>query len=237
MGSKDPIKTAKIKLPGEGTAWVPISKFQTKHIAEDDLGPSLLIIVDEIAELLGDTGGSSEEAKREKALKAEIEEIIQSITQLGRAASVHCVLAPLGISTLVPTTEGIKKIKDIEIGDFVFDQNGWSTKVIGLSPIQMSEQLFSITLKNIKTNRLQTLKADNKHYFPVIQKNNEKLEKLNMVEIFNKFSDGEEMFIPGLDLEPTFQIENVEVIENELVRCIKIDSPDEIFLILGDPEK
>ena len=81
-----------VKFPG-GTDFVKINKNVIKRVYDDDLGGPLLIIVDEVAELLMKTKVKSEEGKEEDALKSEIESIIQSITQLGRSAGIHCLLA------------------------------------------------------------------------------------------------------------------------------------------------
>lgn len=81
-----------IKLPGSDE-YVPISKFQYKRIYSDDIGPRLIIIIDEVAELLTPSGSKTQAAKEEDALKQEIISNIQSITQLGRTAGIHCILA------------------------------------------------------------------------------------------------------------------------------------------------
>jgi DNA segregation ATPase FtsK/SpoIIIE-like protein len=83
--------------------------------------PRLLIVVDEIAELTGKSGIKTTEGKAEDALKDEILSNIQSITQLGRSAGIHCILCtqrndaniisgviqnnPLSIDTLVEVKE------------------------------------------------------------------------------------------------------------------------------------
>ena len=80
-----------IKLPGSDE-YVPISKFQYKRIYSDDIGPRLIIIIDEVAELLTPSGSKTQAAKEEDALKQEIISNIQSITQLGRTAGIHMAL-------------------------------------------------------------------------------------------------------------------------------------------------
>jgi len=80
-----------VKLPG-GNDFIKINKNVIKRVYDDDLGGPLLIIVDEAAELLMKTKVKSEEGKEEDALKSEIEMIIQSITQLGRSAGIHCLV-------------------------------------------------------------------------------------------------------------------------------------------------
>lgn len=47
-------------------------------------------------------------------------------------------------STLIPTTNGIKKVSDIKIGDFLYDKNGNPTKVLGVYP-QGKKEVYKIT--------------------------------------------------------------------------------------------
>ena len=71
--------------------WIPVNKNCVDKICTDDM-PRLLIVVDEIAELTGKSGIKTTEGKAEDALKDEILSNIQSITQLGRSAGIHCIL-------------------------------------------------------------------------------------------------------------------------------------------------
>lgn len=85
------LKTLEVKLPG-GSDFIKINKNVVRRVYSDDLGGPLLIIIDEAAELLMKSKVKSEEGKEEDALKSEIESIIQSITQLGRSAGIHCLI-------------------------------------------------------------------------------------------------------------------------------------------------
>lgn len=83
----------KIHMPGAAEeSYTIVGPSQINRIYEDGVGARLVIIADEIAELLQPTGTKNEAGKQEDALKQEISMIIQSITQLGRSAGVHCVL-------------------------------------------------------------------------------------------------------------------------------------------------
>lgn len=83
----------KIHMPGAAEeSYTIVGPSQVNRIYEDGVGARLVIIADEIAELLQPTGTKNEAGKQEDALKQEISMIIQSITQLGRSAGVHCVL-------------------------------------------------------------------------------------------------------------------------------------------------
>ena len=86
------LPTFEVKLPN-GTDFVPVNKNCVKRYYSDDLGGPLVIICDECAELFGMEAAKSEEAKEENALKGELIGIIKSITQLGRSAGIHMLLA------------------------------------------------------------------------------------------------------------------------------------------------
>ena len=73
--------------------YVPVGMDQIKRKYEDDVGARLIIIVDEVAELVQQSGLKSEAGKAEDAIKQEISMILQSLTQLGRSAGIHCILA------------------------------------------------------------------------------------------------------------------------------------------------
>lgn len=111
--------------------WLPVNKNCVDKICTDDM-PRLLIVVDEIAELTGKSGIKTTEGKAEDALKDEILSNIQSITQLGRSAGIHCILCtqrndatilpgviqnnPLSIDTMVEVKEPFwEKIKSWRI--------------------------------------------------------------------------------------------------------------------------
>lgn len=83
-----------VHVPGapEGTM-VEVGPTQIQRVYDDPVGPRLLVIVDEVAELLMPTGVKNEAGKAEDALKQEIAMIIQSVTQLGRSAGVNMILA------------------------------------------------------------------------------------------------------------------------------------------------
>lgn len=85
------MKSVEIKLPG-GTDFIKVNANCVKRVYDDDLGGPIVIIIDEAAELLQQEKGISENAKEENQIKGEIESIIQSITQLGRSAGIHCVI-------------------------------------------------------------------------------------------------------------------------------------------------
>ena len=80
-----------LEIQLDGEHWIPVNKNCVDKCYSDEM-PRLLIVVDEIAELTQRGGLKTTEGKAEDALKDEIVSNIQSITQLGRSAGIHCIL-------------------------------------------------------------------------------------------------------------------------------------------------
>lgn len=114
------VSTPELEVCMDGEHWIPVNRNSVDKCYTDAM-PRLLIVVDEIAELTGKSGIKTTEGKAEDALKDEILSNIQSITQLGRSAGIHCILCtqrndatilpgviqnnPLSIDTLVEVKE------------------------------------------------------------------------------------------------------------------------------------
>lgn len=54
------------------------------------------------------------------------------------------------INTIIPTPEGNKQLKDLKVGDYVFDRLGKPTKVLGIFP-QGKKEVYQITLQDGRT--------------------------------------------------------------------------------------
>lgn len=80
-----------VKLPGMAD-FKPIGPSQINRIYSDNIGPRLLIVADECAELLEPSGVKTTEGKEEDSLKQEIVGLMKSITQLGRSSGMHMIL-------------------------------------------------------------------------------------------------------------------------------------------------
>ena len=243
-----------VRLPG-CNEFVPLGKSQYNRQYLDDIGPRLLILADECAELLEPTGAKTTEGKEEDALKAEIVGLMKSITQLGRSAGIHMVLAPLRLSTVIPTTKGYKTMETIEVGDIVFNSNNRPVEVLGLSPIKMSESMYEIkvSIKSEFTGKIEklTVGSDGEHRFPLIiypfgfdnsdfakyetLKTKEIYEIMNNINIDDKDNicklNSCDIYIKTSDKYIRAKIDEVIQVENELVRCIEVDSEDHLFMI------
>lgn len=120
MGKASKSKAEKI-LPElevclDGEHWIPVNRNCVDKCYTDEM-PRLLIVVDEIAELTTKSGLKTAEGKAEDALKDEIISNIQSITQLGRSAGIHCILCTQrNDASVIP---GIIQNNPLSIGTWV----------------------------------------------------------------------------------------------------------------------
>lgn len=89
--AKIEVKLPEIEVCLDNENWIPINKNSVDKCYTDAM-PRLLIVIDEIAELTQHSGLKTTAGKEEDALKDEILSNIQSITQLGRSAGIHCIL-------------------------------------------------------------------------------------------------------------------------------------------------
>lgn len=89
--SKPKVLAPELDICLDGENWITVNKHCVDKVYSDAM-PRLLIVCDEIAELTGKSGIKTTEGKAEDALKDEIISNIQSITQLGRSAGIHCIL-------------------------------------------------------------------------------------------------------------------------------------------------
>lgn len=89
--AKVEVQLPELEIQLDGEHWIPVNKNCVDKCYTDEM-PRLLIVVDEIAELTQHSGIKTTEGRNEDSLKDEIISNIQSITQLGRSAGIHCIL-------------------------------------------------------------------------------------------------------------------------------------------------
>lgn len=221
-----------IRLPG-CKDFVPIGKWQYKRIYVDDIGPRLLCVLDECAELIEPSGVKTQEGKEEDALKQEIVGLIKSITQLGRSSGMHCILAPLSLDTVIPTVNGYTTMRDIDVGETVFLPNGSPVKVLDTSPVKLAGNMYRLNLCTYSGLKYfnATIKADGDHCFPVLVRG--QWERCNMYKIIALFRQAYNLKIRGA-YDQIWSIDSIESCESEPVKCILVDDESHQFLITGD---
>ena len=98
--AKAEVQLPELEIQLDDEHWIPVNKNCVDKCYTDEM-PRLLIVVDEIAELTQHSGIKTAEGQADDALKDEIISNIQSITQLGRSAGIHCILCTQRCETFV----------------------------------------------------------------------------------------------------------------------------------------
>lgn len=144
-------------------------------------------------------------------------------------APQHLVVgSPLSLKTIIPTVEGYKELKDITTEDYVFDIYNKPSKVIGISKEHLSKRMFRLDFVNLSNGNSNYILSDHKHNFPKFTNN-----KVSLCTCSN-LSVGD--VILGSN-KTRWQIKNKTIVENEIVKCIKIESPSHLFLFDNLPSK
>lgn len=128
--------------------------------------------------------------------------------------------APLSLDTIIPTTTGYKTMETISINDYVFDLNNKPVKVLDILNIHHSNKLYKLVFKN-DTNKNIIIKADDIHKWGIIEDISIKIISTDQLQIGD--------ILPGIPYN--YKLISKEIIPNELVRCIKVDSKQHLFLI------
>lgn len=123
----------------------------------------------------------------------------------------------LSIETLIPTPQGFKPMKDIMVGDNVYDENGRPTKVIATTDIMYNHKCYKLTFED-NTNII----ADAGHQW-YVKHNNETCTVLT--EDIIQLQDVK-IPVKGMIWKELTKIEEVESIP---VKCIEVDSPNHLY--------
>ncbi|MBQ8218215.1 MAG: hypothetical protein IJZ79_02825 [Bacilli bacterium] len=136
------------------------------------------------------------------------------------APQALCVGSPLSLDTIIPTTTGYKTMGTIEVGDTVYAYRNEEAKVIEVHEIHQSTKLFKLTFK--QNDNIVVVKSDEYHRWPVLVKSGGiMMTDTKHLKICNK--------IAGKD--SYYELTAIELIDNELVRCIKVDHSMHLFAI------
>jgi intein/homing endonuclease len=85
----------------------------------------------------------------------------------------------LALDTIIPTSQGYKKIEDVHVGDYVYNHEGWPTVVFAESPIFVDHECFKVTLDS---GIIITADAD---HLWVVHKNQTNRNKLGRYSILS----------------------------------------------------
>ena len=131
---------------------------------------------------------------------------------------------PLGLNTIIPTINGYKTMKTIEVGDEVFGYDNKPVKVVEVLDIHEPKETYSLLFAD-ENNNIINVVSDEIHRFPVLKEH--KIEPVHCKDLI------EDNIIIGNN---NFRLISKNKIKNELVRCIKVDSEEHIFLITDKEE-
>ena len=137
----------------------------------------------------------------------------------------------LDLDTRIPTPSGDKTMRDIEVGDYVFDDKGNPTKVIGISPIFYDHECYEVEFSDG-----EKIIADAEHLWKIVNGNNTKVLKTHDIfESYYKRIDKSNFLVPvcpGMDkYENSYkEISSVTTHQSRPTKCICVDSPSHLYL-------
>lgn len=148
------------------------------------------------------------------------------------APQALCVGSPLGLNTIIPTTNGYKTMQNISVGDMVFGLDRCPVKVIKVeeinySPSDVYELVFMSDFYQIKVI------SDAIHRFPVITHIRHNITDKSFFEpVHCKDLIENESIIVGNNRD--MRLISKKKINPVPVRCITVDSDEHIFLITDE---
>ena len=123
--------------------------------------------------------------------------------------------------TNLPTPEGSKLMRDVQVGDRVLDENGMPTKVVGISPIYLDHKCYEVALSDG-----QKFIADAEHLWEV------KTDAVQILTTEEMAGTEETMFIRGYwGGWYVVHVVSVTEVPTVPVKCIKVENPSGLFLI------
>lgn len=122
------------------------------------------------------------------------------------------------------TTYGLKQLKDIRVGDYVHTYNNIFHKVLCVYSTQISDTLYEL-----KLDKNEIIKADSEHRFPVVFKDSNIIKYIKTKDI--------KIGMSILGTQENFNVISKNIIKNEPVKCILIDSDEHIFSITSNHKK
>lgn len=137
----------------------------------------------------------------------------------------------LDLDTRIPTPSGDKTMRDIEVGDYVFDDRGNPTKVIGVSPIFYDHECYEVEFSDG-----EIIIADAEHLWKIVNGNNIKVLKTHDIfESYYKRIDKSNFLVPVCPEMDKYEnsykeISSVTTHQSRPTKCICVDSPSHLYL-------
>lgn len=141
------------------------------------------------------------------------------------SVSILIVGGPLGLDTIIPTTNGYKTMRTIEVGDYVFDVNNKPVRVLGKSKIFNNKTIYKLSLLNGSDKKEIYCSQD--HRFPVMSFDN------TYTDVQCKDINTNDIILGNFY---NYTLIDKTVIDTIPTQCILIDSPEHEFLITDKSE-
>lgn len=134
---------------------------------------------------------------------------------------------PLGLGTIIPTTDGYKTMETIEVGDTVFGLDNTLSKVTQVYEIHMSDEVYELQFTNAFTS-IKVI-SDDIHRFPVITHIRDNKQDTDFFKPVHCKDLEVGMCIVGGTRD--FVLDKKIKIAPQKVRCITVDNDQHIFKI------
>lgn len=224
--------------------WVEVNYNCVNFIYTDEM-KMLITVVDELAELAVSSGLKDQKSKEQDALRAEIINLIASITQLGRSAAIHAIVCtqkpsalvlptvirsnPLALDTLVETSNQSKvTIRDTQVGDKILGTDNQYYDVIDKTPIHIPTKVYSISFTN------GNVICSDTHQWTIHTSDNSYSYVTESEDLFRNKDWFIENNIHFGRYEDNIKLLDVSLVEQTECVCITTNSPDNQFLIYTD---
>lgn len=224
--------------------WIEVNYNCVKFIYTDEM-KMLITVVDELAELAVSSGLKDQKSKEQDALRAEIINLIASITQLGRSAAIHAIVCtqkpsalvlptvirsnPLALDTLVETSNQSKvTIRDTQVGDKILGTDNQYYDVIDKTPIHIPTKVYSISFTN------GNVICSDTHQWTIHTSDNSYSYVTESEDLFRNKDWFIENDIHFGRYEDDIKLLDVSLVEQTECVCITTNSPDNQFLIYTD---
>lgn len=135
----------------------------------------------------------------------------------------------LDLDTRIPTPDGDKTMRDIHIGDYVFDDFGNPTMVTYESPIYFNHDCYKLTFDD---GEEIVADADHNWYMWCLEPLFKKRLVYTTEEIFDRFSEGGCHFVNTgfTDSRKNKYLKNINKVETRPVKCIQVDNERHLYL-------
>lgn len=224
--------------------WIEVNYNCVKFIYTDEM-KMLITVVDELAELAVSSGLKDQKSKEQDALRAEIINLIASITQLGRSAAIHAIVCtqkpsalvlptvirsnPLALDTLVETSDNVKvSIQDIKVGDKILGTDNQYYDVVDKTPVHIPTKVYSISFTN------GNVICSDTHQWTIHTSDNSYSYVTESEDLFRNKDWFIENDIHFGRYEDNIKLLDVSLVEQTECVCITTNSPDNQFLIYTD---